>query len=61
MLCVAPLALDDVVAVIVEDVLEVAPPDELPVFMARLKLVLYICKSGSRGHQHIVLRMCRRI
>lgn len=42
MLCAAPLALDDVVAVIVDDVLGVAPPDELPEFMARLKLVLYI-------------------
>lgn len=40
MLCVAPLALDVVVAVTVEDVLAVALAEELPELMARLKLVL---------------------
>lgn len=40
LLCVAPLALDVVVAVTVEDVLAVALAEELPELMARLKLVL---------------------
>lgn len=48
MLCVAPVALEVVVAVTVEGVLEVAPPDELPEFIARLKLVLYVDSCTDR-------------
>lgn len=52
LLCVAPLAADVVVAVPLEDVLGVAPPDELPELIARLKLVLRIRNSRIKGIQH---------